>query len=53
MLLDRLGAAAQIDGCRANLDSTTVPAKRGGVANGPNPMDRGKAGSMHYLLVDR
>jgi hypothetical protein len=51
-LLDQLGRAGQLDWSRASLDSVSVRAKRG-VLTGPNPVDRGKAGSKYYPLVDR
>ena len=35
------------------LDRCSVRAKRGGDLTGPNPTDRGKAGSKYHLVVDR
>lgn len=52
VLLDRLGAADQIDWERASLDAASVPAPRGGQKTGRNPTDRGKAGSKRHLIVD-
>lgn len=52
-LLDRLGAADQIDWDRAALDSASVPAKKGGETVGPNPTDRGKPGTKRHVIVDR
>ena len=52
-LLNWLGDLGAIDWTRASLDSTSVRAKRGGEDTGPNPVDRGKAGSKFHLLVDR
>jgi transposase len=52
-LLNWLGDLGAIDWTRASLDSTSVRAKCGGEATGPNPTDRGKAGSKYHLLVDR
>jgi transposase len=52
-LLNWLGDLGRIDWSRASLDSTSVRAKRGGEHTGPNPTDRGKAGSKIHLLVDR
>jgi transposase len=52
-LLDCLGDADQIDWSRAALDAATVPAPRGGEATGPNPTDRGKAGTKRHIVVDR
>jgi hypothetical protein len=37
----------------ASVDSVSVRAKRGGEQTGPNPTDRGKAGSKDHFLVDR
>jgi transposase len=51
-LLDRLGEAARIDWARASLDSTSVPAKRGGEAVGPNPTNRGKLGTKQHLITE-
>jgi transposase len=51
-LLDRLGGADAIDWSRASFDSASVPAPAGGEATGPNPTDRGKAGTKHHLLAD-
>ena len=52
-LLNWLGQIGQIDWSRAALDSGSVPAKRGGQATGPNPTDRGKAGTKRHVVVDR
>src|ERR671939_1319096 len=52
-LLNWLGDLGRIDWSRASPDSTSVGAKRGGEATGPNPTDRGKRGSKYHLLVDR
>src|SRR4051794_11601598 len=52
-LLNWLGQIGQIDWSRAALDSGSVPAKRGGPLTGPNPTDRGKAGSKRHVMVDR
>ena len=52
-LLNWLGDLGAIDWTRASVDSTSVRAKCGGEATGPNPTDRGKAGSTYPLLVDR
>ena len=51
-LLDKLGGADAIDWSRASFDSASVPAPAGGEQTGPNPTDRGKAGTKHHLLVD-
>jgi hypothetical protein len=44
-VLNWLGDLGASDWTRASLDSTSVRAKRGGEASGPNPADRGKQGS--------
>jgi transposase len=53
VVLSWLGDLGVIDWSRASLDSASVRAKRGGEHTGPNPTDRGKAGSKYHLLVDR
>jgi len=52
VLLVRLGAADKIDWSRASLDSPTSGRKEG-EAIGPNPTDRGKAGTKRHVLTDR
>lgn len=52
-ILNWLGLLDAIAWERASLDSTSVRAKRGGEATGPNPTDRGKAGSKYHVLVDQ
>ncbi|MDE4915141.1 IS5 family transposase [Methylobacterium sp. 092160098-2] len=52
VLLERLHGAGQIDWSRASLDSASVPANKGGSATGPNPTDRGKAGTKRHLVTD-
>jgi hypothetical protein len=52
ILLDRLGKANAIDWSRCSLDSASFPAKGGGELTGPNPTDRGKAGSKRHIMVD-
>ena len=51
--LNWLGDLDAIDWSRASVDSLSVRAKRGGERTGPNPTDRGKAGTKYHLLVDR
>ena len=53
VVLNWLGDLGVIDWSRASLDSVSVRAKRGGEHTGPNPTDRGKAGSKYHVLVDR
>lgn len=53
VLLDRLGAAGQIDWSRS---AWTAPATRpqgGGYLVGPNPTDRGKPGTKRHILTER
>ncbi|MDQ3809572.1 MAG: IS5 family transposase [Chloroflexota bacterium] len=52
-VLNWLGDLGAIDWTRASLDSTSVRAKRGGEHTGPNPTDRGKAGSKYHVLANR
>lgn len=52
-VLDRLGAAGEIDWSRAIVDGASIRAKRGGSLTGPNPVDRGKSGSKIHVLSDR
>jgi transposase len=53
IVLDWLGDLDAIDWSRASVDSISVRAKRGGEHTGPNPTDRGKAGSKYHFLGDR
>jgi hypothetical protein len=53
VILNWLGDLDAIDRSRASPDSTSIRAKRGGEQTGPNPTDRGKAGSKHHVLVER
>ena len=52
-LLDRLGEADQIDWKRASLWTRRVWPLPGVQRTGPNPTDKGKAGSKRHLVVDR
>ena len=54
VVLNWLGDLDAVDWSRASVDSLSVRAQRGGEHTGPNPTDRGKAGSKyHIFLVDR
>jgi transposase len=53
VILNWLGDVDAIDWSRASVDSVSVRAKRGGEHTGPNPTDRGKAGSKYHVLVER
>ena len=52
VLLDRLGRANAVDWGRCVARQRLVPGQKGGEATGPNPTDRGKAGSKRHVLVD-
>ncbi|CAM5741765.1 hypothetical protein SALBM311S_10119 [Streptomyces alboniger] len=52
LLLSELRAADQLDFSRAAVDSSHIRAMKGGPATGPSPVDRGKTGSKHHLIVD-
>lgn len=51
-LLSELRAADLLDFSRAAVDSSHIGAAEGGLATGPSPVDRGKAGSKHHLTVE-
>ncbi|MGH3750153.1 MAG: IS5 family transposase [Micromonosporaceae bacterium] len=50
-VLDRIGAAGEVDWTRAIADGASVRAKRGELT-GPSPVDRGKPGSKIHVLSD-
>lgn len=54
VLLDRLRAADRLDFSRAAIDASHVQAKRGRSRPkvGRSPVDRGRPGSKHHVLVD-
>jgi len=41
-----------LDFSRAAVDSSHLRAMKGGAATGPSPVDRGKAGSKHHVIVE-
>ena len=51
VLLELLSDAEALDWSRAMLDAGRVPAKNG-APTGPNPTDRGRAGSKHHRLTE-
>jgi len=51
--LRSLRDADRIDWSRACVDGSSIAAKRGGLATGPNPTDRGRAGTKRHLPTDR
>jgi len=53
VLLANLHGAGKIDWSRASVDSSTVQAKGRGEKTGPSPVDRGRPGSKHHIIVDR
>src|SRR3954453_12644739 len=52
-LLAALKRAGKLDADTVIVDGVTVRAFGGGEATGPSPVDRGKSGTKHALLVDR
>ncbi len=52
LLFSRLRAAGEIEWERAVADSSQVQAKKGAPETGRSPVDRGRPGSKHHLLVD-
>jgi transposase len=52
LLLSELRAANLLDLSRAAVDSSHIRAMKGGPATGPSPVDRGKTGSKHHVIVD-
>jgi transposase len=52
LLLAELNGADQIDRSRALIDASFCKAPEGGEDTGPNPTDRSKSGSKHYVLTD-
>jgi transposase len=52
-LLRLLRQAGKLDLSLAVIDGVTVRAFGGGEATGPSPVDRGKPGTKHTVLVDR
>ena len=52
LLLAELRVAGMLDFSRAAVDSSHLRAMKGGSATGPSPVDRGKTGSKHHLIVE-
>jgi hypothetical protein len=52
LLLSELRAADLLDFSRAAVGSSHIRAMRGGPTTGPSPVERGKAGSKHHLIVE-
>jgi len=52
LLLAELRAGDVLDLSRASVDGSHLRALKGGDATGPSPVDRGKTGSKHHVIVD-
>lgn len=52
LLLAELRGAGALDFSRAAVDSSHLRAMKGGPATGRSPVDRGKSGSKHHLIVE-
>ncbi|MGW7619961.1 IS5 family transposase [Streptomyces antimycoticus] len=52
LLLSALWAADLLDFSRAAVDSSRIRVMKGGPATVPPPVDRGKTGSKHHLIVE-
>jgi transposase len=52
LLLAELRAAGMLDLSRASVDSSHLRAMKGGAKTGPCPVDRGKSGSKHHVIVE-
>ncbi|MFC9738401.1 IS5 family transposase [Streptomyces noursei] len=52
LLLAELRAVGVPDLSRASVDSSHLRAMKGGGATGPSPVDRGKTGSKHHVIVE-
>ena len=52
LLLAELRAGDVLDLSRASVDSSHLRALKGGDATGRSPVDRGKKGSKHHVIVD-
>jgi transposase len=52
LLLSELRAANLLDFSRAAVDSSHIRAMKGEPATGPSPVDQGKTGSKHHVIVD-
>jgi transposase len=50
-LLRRFNAAGKLDWSRGIVDSSEIRALRG-APTGPSPVDRGRTGTKHHLIVD-
>ena len=51
VLVRRVRAGCEVAACDVVVDSCSVRAKRGGELTGPNPTDRGKAGTKYHVAV--
>jgi hypothetical protein len=53
LLLAELRVGDVLDLSRASVDGSHLRALKGGDHTGPSPVDRGRAGSKHYVIVRR
>lgn len=52
LLLAELRGAGLLDFSRAAVDGSHVRAMKGGAKTGPSPVDRGRTGSKHHVIVE-
>ncbi len=52
LLLAQWRAAGQLDFSRAAVDGSHLRAMKGGAKTGPSPVDRGRSGSKHHVIVE-
>ncbi|MQY40402.1 hypothetical protein SRB17_84350 [Streptomyces sp. RB17] len=52
LLLAELRAADQLDLSQAAVDGSHLRAMKGGAKTGPSPVDRGRTGSKHHVIVE-
>ncbi|GGS38305.1 hypothetical protein GCM10010205_80140 [Streptomyces nojiriensis] len=52
-LLTELRRAGPLDMDDCSIDGSHVRALKGGAHSGPSPVDRGRPGSKHHVIVDR
>jgi DDE family transposase len=52
LLLAELRAGGLLDFSRAAVDGSHLRAMKGGAKTGPSPVDRGRTGSKHHVIVE-
>lgn len=52
VLLAELRAAGMLDVSRTAVDGSHLRGVKGGAKTGPSPVDRGKTGSKHHVIVE-